>query len=108
MAWSGSATTTATTMRRRMPEILRRCRLQVAALYAEEGEYTYSRGISWVAVIALLAGALPSLPGFLVNVEALEASSVAPWLLELYSYAWFVGFGTAFILYLILRRMTRA
>jgi len=86
--------------------VLRRCRLNVAALYAEDGEYTYNRGISWVAVAALVAGALPSLPGFLVNVKALDASSVAPWLLELYSYAWFVGFGLAFVLYLILRRLT--
>ena len=87
--------------------VLRRRRLNVAALYAPDGEYRYTNGISWVAITALIAGALPSLPGFLVNVKALDASAIAPWLLRLYDYAWFVGFGTAFVLYLILRRANR-
>jgi len=87
--------------------VLRRRRLNVAALYAPDGEYRYTNGISWVAITALIAGALPSLPGFLVNVKALDASSIAPWLLRLYDYAWFVGFGVAFVVYLILRKFNR-
>ena len=84
--------------------VYRRTRLNVPALYATDGEYTYSRGTSWVAIIALLAGALPSLPGFLATIKVINAAQVAPFFLSLYNYAWFVGFGIAFAVYLALRK----
>ena len=34
----------------------------------------------------------------------LPANGLRPFLLELYNYAWFVGFGIAFTVYLALRR----
>lgn len=79
--------------------------LNVPALYSQRGEYTYRRGFSWVAVAALVAGTLPSLPGFLATIKAIDGSHVPPFLLGLYNYAWFVGFGVAFVKYLVLRRM---
>ena len=79
--------------------------LNVPALYSADGEYRYANGTSWVAVTALLAGALPSLPGFLANVKILDAAHVAPFFLSLYSYAWFVGFALAFAVYLTLRKL---
>jgi NCS1 family nucleobase:cation symporter-1 len=79
-------------------------RLNVAALYSADGEYRYSGGYSWVAIVALLAGALPALPGFLANIHAIDGSHISPFLLSLYNYAWFVGFAIAFVLYLILRK----
>ncbi len=85
--------------------VYRRRRLHVHNLYLADGEYHYSGGFSWVAIAALLAGALPSLPGFLVNVNAIDATHVAPLFLSLYSYAWFVGFGVAFVVYLVLRHL---
>jgi NCS1 family nucleobase:cation symporter-1 len=85
--------------------VWRRTKLNVQALYAANGEYTYTGGISWVAVIALLAGALPSLPGFLATIKVIPADSLPPFLMSLYSYAWFVGFGIAFGVYLILRKV---
>jgi len=85
--------------------VWRRRTLVVAALYAPEGDYTYRGGFSCVAIAALLAGALPSLPGFLAAVNAIDGASLPPFLLGLYSYAWFVGFGLAFVVYLALRRL---
>ena len=82
----------------------RRCRLNVAALYQTDGEYRFANGFSWVAIIAFLAGALPSLPGFLVQVKRLDAQLVPAFLVNLFHYAWFVGFGLAFVIYLILRK----
>jgi len=70
-----------------------------------EGEYRYTHGTSLVALIALLAGALPSLPGFLVNIKALPAESIPASLAHLYNYAWFVGFAVAFTVYLALRKL---
>jgi NCS1 family nucleobase:cation symporter-1 len=52
-----------------------------------------------------VSGVLPSLPGFLVNVKVLAADSVPPFVAHIYNYAWFVGFGLAFVIYLILRKL---
>jgi nucleobase:cation symporter-1, NCS1 family len=80
-------------------------RLNVAALYSSTGEYRYSGGFSGVAIVALLAGALPSLPGFLATVKLMDGENVPSFLLGLYNYAWFVGFGIAFVIYLVLRKI---
>ena len=50
-------------------------------------------------------GALPSLPGFLVQIQALEAASIPLLLADLYHYAWFIGFAVAFAAYLIGRKL---
>jgi NCS1 family nucleobase:cation symporter-1 len=84
--------------------VYRRKHLDVPALYSSTGAYSYRGGTSWVAVIALLAGALPSLPGFLATIKVIDGSQVPAFLLGLYNYAWFVGFGLAFAVYLVLRR----
>jgi NCS1 family nucleobase:cation symporter-1 len=88
--------------------VIRRCKLDVPALYKPNGEFQFTNGFSFVAMIALILGALPSLPGFLVNVKALPADSVPPFLSQLYNYAWFVGFGVAFVAYIAGRKMTAA
>jgi NCS1 family nucleobase:cation symporter-1 len=80
--------------------VYRKCRLDLDALYDEEGEYRYTGGVSWVAIVALIAGVLPSLPGFLEAVKLLPQGSVPPPLAHLYNYAWFVGFAVAFVVYL--------
>src|SRR3954471_5893773 len=52
--------------------VYRRCRLNLRALYQADGEYRYSRGFHLVALIALLLGVLPSLPGFLVQLKLMS------------------------------------
>lgn len=79
-------------------------RLNLTALYSEEGEYRYSNGYSGAALISLLVAVLPNLPGFLVTVNVLDPKTVPSFFVALYNYAWFVGFAIAFILYLILRK----
>ncbi len=85
--------------------VIRRQELNVAALYSSSGGYGYSNGISWVAIAALAAGAMPSLPGFLVTIKAIDGDGLPTLLLDLYHYAWFVGFGLAFAMYLVLRKL---
>jgi NCS1 family nucleobase:cation symporter-1 len=85
--------------------VWRKTELNVGALYSATGKYTFTRGVSWVALVALAAGALPSLPGFLATVKSIDGSTVPAFLLGLYHYAWFVGFGVAFALYLLLRKL---
>ncbi|MGI8819563.1 MAG: NCS1 family nucleobase:cation symporter-1 [Chthoniobacterales bacterium] len=84
--------------------VIRRRRLNVPALYDANGEYRYTSGFSIVALIALVLAVLPNLPGFLVNVKLLDTATVPSFLVTLYNYAWFVGFGIAFVVYTILRR----
>lgn len=79
----------------------RRCTLNLAALYKADGEYRFTGGFSIVALVALAAGALPSVPGFLVQINALKADSIPLSLAALYHYAWFIGFIVAFFIYLI-------
>ena len=86
--------------------IWNRCRLNLQALYRSDGEYQFTNGFSIVAIIALVVGALPSVPGFLVQVHMLEAGQVGPFLAGLYNYAWFVGFAIAFVAYLLGRKLT--
>jgi len=85
--------------------VWRRRELSLSALYSVTGEYTYSGGFSSVAIFALLAGALPSLPGFLATIHLVDGARVPAFFLELYNYAWFVGFGLAFVVYLVLRKL---
>jgi NCS1 family nucleobase:cation symporter-1 len=86
--------------------VLRRCHLNVNALYRHEGEHGYTHGFSIVALVSLLVAILPNLPGFLVTVKLIDAGSVPGFFVTLYSYAWFVGFAIAFALYIALRKVT--
>src|SRR6267142_1776440 len=86
--------------------IYRRRRLNLAALYQEQGEYRFTNGFSLVAIVSLLLGILPSLPGFLIQVKLLKPETVAPALAGIYNYAWFVGFAIAFCAYLAGRKLT--
>jgi NCS1 family nucleobase:cation symporter-1 len=73
--------------------VLRKCRLDVVALYSTEGPYRYSNGVNWRAVTALACGVAIALVG--------------PWIQPLrwlYDYAWFVGFFVSAAAYLGLMR----
>src|SRR6185436_17873019 len=86
--------------------VYRRCQLNLSGLYKADGEYRFTNGFSIAALIALVLGALPSVPGFLVNVKVLSAETVPPFLAHLYNYAWFVGFAVAFFVYLVIRKLS--
>ncbi|MDE2312875.1 MAG: NCS1 family nucleobase:cation symporter-1 [Elusimicrobia bacterium] len=79
--------------------VLRRCKLDIAGLYAHKGRYWYTNGFNPKAVVALLAGILPLAPGFL---GAVGLAHVSHFWSALYSYAWFISFGISFAIYLAL------
>ena len=83
--------------------VCRHRELNLAALYDPNGEHSYRNGFSVVALVAFAVAVLPSLPGFLVQVHLIDGTGISPFLLGLYNYAWFVGFGMAFVVYLVLR-----
>jgi NCS1 family nucleobase:cation symporter-1 len=82
--------------------LLRRTRLDVAALYDPRGEYAFGgSGVNWRAMAALAAAILPNVPGFLDRASN-GAIEVLPGLHFLYPYAWFVSFAIAFAGHLLL------
>ena len=86
--------------------VYRKRQLDVNDLYQPFGRYRYTGGFSGVAIVSLVLAVLPNIPGFLATIKAIPQSSVAPTLLSIYRYAWFVGFALAFIFYLLLRGIT--
>jgi NCS1 family nucleobase:cation symporter-1 len=75
--------------------------LDLPGLYARGGPYWYRGGVNPRAMVALALGILPNLPGFLGTVHW---ATVDGFWLELYKYAWFVGFAVAFGVYWALMR----
>jgi len=77
---------------------VRRMRLNVVDLYKTDGQYWYKNGFNPWAVLAIAAGILPCIPGF---IEVTYRSSMTPtfWT-DIYHYSWFVSFGIASVVYL--------
>jgi len=72
--------------------LVRRGKLALPELYRKDGVYGK---VNYRAIAALLAGVVVALVGLVV-----------PALRPLYDYAWFAGFGVAFLLYWLLMRGT--
>ena len=72
---------------------IRGTRLEVNSLYHRGGPYEYTRGVNPRAISALAAGVVIALIGLFV-----------PALRFLYDYAWFVGFGLAAVVYVVLMK----
>ena len=82
--------------------VLRKTRLDTQALFEERGEYAYRNGWNPAAIIALLLGVLPNLPGFL-NVAFPATFADVPGVFKvLYTYAWFVGVAISALVYAVL------
>ena len=87
--------------------ILRRQKLNLAALFKTDGIYSYSSGFNWRAIVALVVAVLPVIPGFLRAATTPNYNGQMPdanFFDTLYVYAWFVTFAIGFGLYLILMK----
>lgn len=73
--------------------IVRKQRMNIKDLYRRGGEYEFTKGYNLKAIYALVGGVAAALIGLIVDD-----------LRVLYDYAWFVGFGTAFILYILMMK----
>lgn len=78
--------------------------LSLPDLYTHKGTYRYKKGFNSSAIVALLCGILPNVPGFLVTIKVVATDSVPAWISNLYNYAWFVGFFVSGILYILMMR----
>ena len=84
--------------------VLRKKHLELVDLYRSDGIYRFSGGFSLAALAAFALAVLPNLPGFLAQVGV--ARNVPAFFTMLYPQAWFVGFGLAFGLYLLFRKIS--
>ncbi len=78
---------------------VRKQQLIVDDLYSYTGIYKH---FNKAAIIALLAGILPNVPGFLLQVKLVSSTAFPGWINDLYHYAWFVGFLVSGTVYIIL------
>ncbi len=83
---------------------VRKQNLNVKDLYTHNGEYSFSNGFNRYAIIALLLGILPNVPGFLLQIKLISPTTFPAWISQLYNYAWFVGFLVSGIVYMLLMR----
>jgi len=84
---------------------IRHKQLDVHDLYNSKGRYTYSNGFNGKAILALLIGIVPNVPGFLLQVKLVSGNAFPAWITGLYHYAWFVGFIiSGFVYWLLMRR----
>ncbi len=83
---------------------IRKKELIVEDLYQQGKSYFYKNGYNTKAIIALLLGISPNIPGFLATIKAISTDSIPGWLTNLYHYGWFVGFFISALVYFILMK----
>jgi len=81
---------------------IRRKELNVEHLYRKDGIYSYRNGFNMAAIIALVLGILPNVPGFLLQIKVVSDNVFPAWITGLYHYAWFVGLAVSGIIYYLL------
>ncbi|MDQ6755619.1 MAG: NCS1 family nucleobase:cation symporter-1 [Bacteroidota bacterium] len=86
---------------------IRKQLLSTQELYQHSGRYNYSNGFNAIAIIALLFGIIPNIPGFLLTIKLISANAVPVWVSNLYNYAWFVGFFVSGISYILMMKSYR-
>lgn len=82
--------------------LIQKTKLSISDLYSRSpyGAYNYSGGFNMVAIVALVAGILPVVPGFLQKVGI--ATSIPETFVVIYNNAWFISFFSAGFLHWVL------
>jgi NCS1 family nucleobase:cation symporter-1 len=85
--------------------LIRKTKLDVEKLYVEYGEYSYLKGWNLAAIIAFVIGVLPNIPGFLYTAFPSSFPDTSFVSKTIYTYAWFVGFLIASLVYWVLMKL---
>jgi nucleobase:cation symporter-1, NCS1 family len=83
---------------------IRKQQLNTTELYQHTGQYNFNNGFNSRAIIALLLGIIPNVPGFFVTIKVISQDAVPQWVSHLYNYAWFVGFFVSGISYILMMK----
>jgi NCS1 family nucleobase:cation symporter-1 len=85
--------------------VLRKQKLNLAEIFKTDGVYSYSNGVNWRAVIALVSAIAPVVYGFIRAATTPGGQVANPNFLDtIYKYAFFVTFGIAFGIYYLLMK----
>jgi NCS1 family nucleobase:cation symporter-1 len=71
---------------------IRNRELNVDDLYRANSQYWFSNGFNSKAILSLVFGIVPNVPGFMTTVGIVSKDSFPLFISNLYHYAWFVGF----------------
>jgi NCS1 family nucleobase:cation symporter-1 len=88
--------------------LIRKTELSHRELFDENGIYSYEKGWNLAAVIALVLGVLPNVPGFLNTAFPDSFPGVGDMFKSIYTYAWFVGLFIAAVVYGVLMKMRKS
>jgi len=84
--------------------LLRNMQLDVPQLFEERGRYSFRGGWNPAAVLGLVLGVIPNIPGFL-HAAFPQAFAGVPMVFQtIYTYAWFVGLAIAGLVYWLMMR----
>ncbi len=83
---------------------IRKQQLFTDDLYNAKGAYTFNNGFNNRAIISLLLGIIPNIPGFLLQIKVISSTAFPLWISDLYHYAWFVGFFISGVSYMFLMK----
>jgi NCS1 family nucleobase:cation symporter-1 len=84
--------------------VIRRTKLDLAGLYKKDGPYWYAGGFNPRAIVALVLGIAPCVPGFLATVSANLRETIPSVWVDFYHYAWFISFALSFVVYVLLMK----
>ena len=77
--------------------IVKRRRVEIAALYRPEGRYRYHAGVNWRAMLAMLCSVGPTIPGLAKNISPTLDIGGAQYINDL---VWYYGFVVSFSVYI--------
>ncbi|WP_310560456.1 NCS1 family nucleobase:cation symporter-1 [Flavobacterium sp.] len=83
---------------------IRKQTLSINDLYDSNGIYSFKKGFNSAAIIALIVGIIPNIPGFFTTIKVFSSDAFPSWIIGLYNYAWFVGFGISGLVYWLLMK----
>jgi NCS1 family nucleobase:cation symporter-1 len=84
--------------------LIRRAKLSIHALYEPDGIYSYFKGWSVKAVVAVALGIAPNIPGLLHAVAPESFVAFSGLWSSVYSFAWILGLLVAMTTYVLLSR----
>ncbi|CAK7268596.1 hypothetical protein SEPCBS119000_003141 [Sporothrix epigloea] len=78
--------------------LVKRCHVDIPALYDPNGRYRYTKGCNWRAFVAFIVPVAPLLPGLAQSISP-NTVHVSAGIMQLYDINWLFGFLTAATLY---------
>jgi len=87
--------------------LIKRCQIDVPALYDPYGRYRYWRGINIPGLVAFVIAVAPNLPGLAHSINP-AGTKVSPGIVNFYSIDWLYGFVSSIVVYTTLHKIVPA